>query len=136
MRLLWSVSQSATSRSRAAVTPSGIVFAGGDGTLTARNPANGEVVWTRTVMLPGEIQGSQLVVAGDALVAIGLRRAMGVSALDGHALWIYEPPVDSTDGNPGFMQAVHAVAYGNILYLPAWGASVSALDVTTGTVKW
>jgi outer membrane protein assembly factor BamB len=64
---------------------------------------------------------------------------VGLDAATGRELWRYEAPRDTglgASGNPGLVVAAHLDADDVAVYVPAWGASVSAVDLRTGAVRW
>jgi outer membrane protein assembly factor BamB len=67
-----------------------------------------------------------------------IQSTVGVNALDGGVLWTYSAPLDTIGGNtlPGQVQGNRLDADDQSVFIPAWGASVSAVDLKTGTVRW
>jgi outer membrane protein assembly factor BamB len=114
-----------------------VFFASGDGAVIARAVATGAQIWKTTIYGPTEIQGSELLATTDAVIAEGLHEVSALNAGDGTVRWRFKPPLDTTASNlPGNLQATHPTTDGLTVYVPAWGSSVSALDVATGAVKW
>jgi len=64
------------------------------------------------------------------------------SALDaatGREIWRYLAPLDTigkSSPRPGYVVKARIDADENTVFIPAWGASVSAVDIKTGKAKW
>jgi outer membrane protein assembly factor BamB len=115
-----------------------VIFGTGAGELIARNQTTGEAVWT-TPVSADRIASQNLVERQGIAVAGAVRSVHGVDAATGRRLWTYEPPVDSIDMlNPKAGSVDHARldADESTVFVPAWGASVSAVDLRTGAARW
>jgi outer membrane protein assembly factor BamB len=86
------------------------------------------------------IQGANLIARGTVVVAPVLFYTVGLDAHTGRELWRYEAPKDTTDAgaaaNPGELGHTRIDVDEGTAYIPAWGASVSAVDLHTGAVRW
>ena len=138
LQQLWFAAQPAgVVRSRPAVVGGSVIFGSADGAVIARDPASGSQQWRTPVYGAGEIAGADLLPAGDRVIVIGTREAAALSVATGTVLWRYAPPVDSRgSGLPGYLELTHAAISNQTLFLPAWGASLSAVDVATGAQRW
>lgn len=74
------------------------------------------------------------------VVACLVTAVVGVEAATGRERWVYEPPVDSfypaTPLRPGATHIAYLAADDSSVYVPAWGASVSRVDLRTGRPVW
>jgi outer membrane protein assembly factor BamB len=115
-----------------------VVFGAGAGQLVARTQSTGEAVWTTTVSTD-RIASRNLLERQGVVVAGAVRSVHAVDASTGQLLWNYDIPLDSIDTvNPRAGSVVQARldADESSVFVPAWGASVSALDLRTGAVRW
>lgn len=118
----------------------GVVYFGtGDGQVIARHAASGARRWAARVGA-GSIEGANFV-ASNGVVAVALvQHTVGLDAATGRELWRYEAPLDTVDAGsnpaPGQVARSRLDADGEAVYIPAWGASVSAVDLRTGAVRW
>ena len=118
----------------------GVVFFGtGDGQIIARSQATGAAIWAAKVA--GEqIGGANMVVKNDVLVVPISHETVALASGTGRELWRYAAPLDTTGVNgvayPGQVLRTHITADDRTVYIPAWGASVSAIDLQTGARKW
>ena len=109
--------------------------------MIARDVANGKRKWnTRVGQDP--IDGANILVRGGVIVALLYAHAAGLDAVTGRELWRYKAP-DDTIGipqgytpQPGSLSASHIDADDETVYIPAWGASISAVDLHTGRARW
>ena len=65
----------------------------------------------------------------------------GLDAQTGRVLWSYEAPLDTTnvapaDFRPGGLIDSRLDADDDMAYIPAWGATVSAVDLHSGVLRW
>ena len=139
VRSRWSRAQDGRTYSRPAVLGDVVFFATGDGRVIARDRATGAERWS-AVVAGGSLRGGNLVVRGGVVVASAVQHAVGLDAATGRELWRYVPPRDTVgkgpDADPGQFVANRVDADDGAAYLPAWGASVSAVDLHTGAVRW
>jgi outer membrane protein assembly factor BamB len=106
--------------------------------VIARDLATGAPRWTARVGLE-RVEGANILSRGGVVVASVVRHTVGLDAATGRELWRYLAPRDvglGSDGNPGVVAASYLDADDQTVYVPAWGASVSALDLRTGAVRW
>lgn len=124
-------------RSRPAVAGNTVFFGAADGAVIARDVASGSRRWRTMVFGPGEIAGAELLTASDRLIVIGAREVAALGTLSGNVLWRFAAPKDTrSSGESGYLEMTHATIADNTLYLPAWGASLSAVDLATGAARW
>jgi len=144
VRQRWFQPQATWPRARPVVVGSVVVFGTGDQRLIARDRQTGIARWSTRVSsyFPDDtapISGLDLV-SSDGVVAAALtRNVVGVDVASGQELWTYVPPPDTTASpqpGPGAVVVSGLVADGGVLYVPAWGASVTALDIRTGQPRW
>jgi outer membrane protein assembly factor BamB len=115
-----------------------VVFGTGSGEFVARKQATGEELW-RTRLTSERIDGSRLLERDGVVVAAARRSVHAVDASTGARLWSWVSPidtVDSEDPRPGHVDGSRLDADQSTVYVPAWGASVSALDLRSGALKW
>jgi outer membrane protein assembly factor BamB len=133
----WHQQQSGYGNARPAVSGSLVFFGTGDGQLIARDRSNGRAVWTAKVANDA-VEGANMVVRNGVVVVSAVHLTVGVHAVSGDVVWGYEAPLDTVGGTswPGVVARAHLDADANTVYIPAWGASVSAVDILTGTARW
>lgn len=136
----WSQAQDGATGSRPAVLGGVVFFGTGDGRVVARDRATGAARWSATIAPGGAVEAANLVVRSGVVVAAGVQHVVGLDAATGRELWRYVPPRDTVqqgpDAYPGQFVASHLDADDGAAYLPAWGASVSAVDLHSGAVRW
>jgi outer membrane protein assembly factor BamB len=118
----------------------GIVFFGsGHGQIIARHASSGAVLWNKSVG-PDDINGGNLLVRSGVLIAPVGNFTVGVDAYTGTELWRYFAPPDTigypANAPPGNVADSRIDADTNTVYIPAWGATISALDIKTGAIRW
>lgn len=107
------------------------------GQLLWRNLDTGNPRRAAAVCGPGGPQGIRLAVAGITVAVPCRDEVIGLSLATGGPLWTYEPPPDTThDDLPGLVAATYPAGDGTVIYVPAWGASVTALEAATGAPRW
>lgn len=139
VRERWMQPQPGIGLSRPVVVGDLVVFSAGGGELIARRLATGEAVWQVQVSPTEPIAGAHLLESTGVVVAAARHSVHGVDAATGAVLWNYTTPVDSVDDvnpRPGLVDGARLDADAATVYVPAWGASVSALDLRTGAVRW
>lgn len=86
------------------------------------------------------VLGRQFIWTRGVLVAEEEIETVGIDLASHRVLWRYSAPVDTTDveglAQAGQVSSVAADADSTTVFVPAWGASVSALDLRTGQVRW
>jgi outer membrane protein assembly factor BamB len=73
------------------------------------------------------------------LVAAVRYHVSAMDAVTGAKLWQFTAPLDTIDDpspRPGFVVEARIAADDNTVFVPAWGASVSAVDINTGQPRW
>lgn len=139
LRQRWYQSQARYGQSRPAIANGLVIFATGDGHVVARDPATGGAIWDTQVAFE-QVSGYNLLARSGAVVAPIAYETVGLDGTTGAILWRYAAPPDTlqsaTNPSPGYVVGVRVDGDSSTAYLPAWGASVSALDVRTGRVRW
>jgi outer membrane protein assembly factor BamB len=136
----WYQTQSGYGSARPAVVGDLVIFGTGNGQLLARDRKTGNVRWASRIA-DEQIAGSNIVVRnGVAVVAVAYHTA-AVDAQSGAVLWSYAAPPDllypyNPAGTPGYVNHARLDADESAVYIPAWGASVSAVDIRTGQARW
>jgi outer membrane protein assembly factor BamB len=137
----WYRAQIGYSNARPTVLGSLVYFGTGDGQIIARDVNSGGVNWATNVA-NGSVQGANLIARGDVVVAPVLSYTVGLDASTGRELWRYAAPDDTTGLAPGTVAGPGSVAQSRIdadattAFIPAWGASLSAVDLHSGAVQW
>lgn len=129
---------------RPAVSDSVAYFASGGGVVIARARSSGVVKWSTQVGVSPhaaspEIGGSDLLLRDGILVVPVAFHTSGVDVTTGTERWRYHAPLDTIDNaspRPGFLARARIAADENTVYIPAWGATVSAVDIKTGQARW
>jgi len=138
LRERWHQAQPGYSWARPAVLGDVVYFGTGDGQVIARDRAVGAARWATTVD-GGMVEGANVAARGTVVTVSLVRSTVGLDAATGRELWRYQAPADTglgSSGAPGQVAATHLDADDEAVYVPAWGASVSALDLATGAVRW
>ena len=140
LRARWSQAQDGNARAQPAVVGDVVYFGTGDGRVVARARETGAQRWS-TVVAPGEaVRGRNLLERGGVLVVPVALATVGLDATTGEQLWRYASPRDTVgrgpNADPGSVIAARVEADDAAAYIPAWGASVSAVDLRTGAVRW
>ncbi|MDQ3515883.1 MAG: PQQ-like beta-propeller repeat protein [Gemmatimonadota bacterium] len=112
-------------------------FGTGDGRVIAREVNTGLTRWTTTAGNT-RVEGYRLLARSGVVVVPISFETVGLDAQTGAVLWRYEAPRDTVNNrnNPGYVGATRPDADDATAYIPAWGASVSAVDLRTGAVRW
>ena len=140
LRERWYQAQPGYGRSRPAINGTTVYFGTGDGQVIARDFNSGTQLWAAKVSQE-PVAGANLVVRGSVLVAASVFHTTGVDAQSGRVLWRYESPKDTVgnppeSASPGTLIDSRIDADNQMVYIPAWGASVSAIDLRTGAARW
>lgn len=140
VRERWHEPQAGYGWARPAVAGGRAYFGTSNGQIIARDAGTGAQRWSAEVGASVESVDGANIVARDGVVAVSLtRHTVGLEAVTGRELWRYAAPRDTgfgASGNPGVVKGSHLDADEQTLYVPAWGASVSAVDLRTGAVRW
>jgi outer membrane protein assembly factor BamB len=136
----WYQSQPGYGRARPTVIGTTVFFGTGDGQVIARDINSGVALWTAKVSNSG-IKGANLIVRANILVAPSVFHTVGLDAQTGRQLWEYRAPNDTVgvpvgSVGPGTVIDSRIDADNDMVFIPAWGASVSAVDLRTGTLRW
>jgi len=119
-------------------------FASGSGYVIARDVETGDPKWstqigTSVYSVSSEIFGENFILRAGILVTAVQFHTSAIDASTGRELWRYEAPLDTVeDANPrpGYVQRARIDADDETVFIPAWGASVSAVDLQTGRARW
>jgi outer membrane protein assembly factor BamB len=137
----WYQPQSGWSRARPAISGNVVYFGDGYGEVIARDVASGERKWTTNVG-QDPINGGNIMVRAGVVVAPLRYYTVGLDAVTGRELWRFRAPDDTVGVPPGYLAVPGSVVASSIdaddqtVYIPAWGASVSAVDLNTGKASW
>ena len=141
LRERWYQQQSGWTRARPAIWGNAVYFGDGTGQLIARDVENGQIIWaSKTGRDP--INGANILVRSGVVVAPVTNYTVGVDAATGRELWQYNSPDDTVGVPPGYVTYPGSVEFSHVdaddqtAFIPAWGASVSAVDLRTGVVHW
>jgi len=139
VRERWYQTQPGWSWARPAILGDVVYFGTGDGQVIARDVNTGIPRWASQVGTQ-PINGANLIARNGVVVAPVVFHTAGVDAQTGAVLWQYEAPRDTVGerhpGNPGQVARSRIDADEQTVYIPAWGASISAVDLRTGVVRW
>jgi len=137
----WYQSQSGYAWARPAVSGNVVYFGDGLGDVIARDVRTGSQIWIARAG-QGPIYGANILVRAGVVVAPVETHTVGLDAVTGRGLWFSKAPADTVDVLPGYIPGPGSVVGSTIdaddqtVYIPAWGASVSAVDIHTGNVRW
>lgn len=110
-----------------------------DGWVVAHATSDGAERW-RARISNGSPDGENMALAAGVLVVPVAFHTSGIDVGTGQVLWRYEAPNDTVDAGPnpgpGHVGRTRIVADSSTAYQPAWGASVSAIDLRTGVPRW
>lgn len=141
MRGRWYQPQTGWAWARPAVSGNVVYFGDGSGEVIARDVGTGNRKWTANV---GQepIDGANILVKSGVVVAPLYTYTVGLDAATGRELWRFSASDDTVDLPPGYTALPGSVVMSHIdaddqtVYIPAWGASVSAVDLHTGQTRW
>ena len=134
----WLQSSTGFGIARPAVSGELIILGTGDGRLVARDRDIGTARWS-TQIGPGAVGGSNVLVAGGLAIAPALYVTGAVDIATGALKWQYEAPLDTVGEArplPGYLKRSVIDTDGERVFIPAWGASVSAVSLRTGLAEW
>lgn len=139
LRELWMQTQVGYSYARPVVFGDVVYFGTGDGQVVARNASTGQLRWA-SVIGAGAVEGNNLLLRSGVVVAPFVAYTAAADATTGRLLWKYSSPLDTvgrgTAATPGLLTYTRIDADDRTVYIPAWGASISAVDIATGEVRW
>ena len=140
IRELWSRRQNGESYSRPLVANDVVYFGTGMGEIVARDFETGNLRWLTLASGQSEIAGANMTLRSGVLVAAGVWLVAGIDPMSGVVRWRYTTPLDTVDAGsnpaPGRLILSHIDADDQHVYVPAWGASVSAIDLQSGQAAW
>jgi outer membrane protein assembly factor BamB len=123
--------------SRPEVVDDVVLMGAPSGHLFWRQVQNGNITRSAAVCGPGGPQGRRLATTATVVAVFCHDRVVGLSLSTGTTLWTYTPPNDTTyDGRPGYVGGTYPASDGSMIYVPAWGPSVTALSAATGVPAW
>jgi len=136
----WYQAQAGQSRARPAFLGTSSYFGTGDGSIIARDQQSGAIIWSTNISTD-PIEGANLVARNGVVVTSAVYSTAGLDAQTGRLLWSYQAPMDTTNVTssavrPGTVIDSRLDADDESVYIPAWGASVSAVDLRSGAAKW
>ncbi len=134
----WYQPQADYGLARPAVFGPTVYFGAGNGFVYARDISTGVPRWAVRVGTQ-RISGLNLVARSGVVVAPVVSYTVGLDAQTGQQLWRYDAPSDTighTGNNPGQVSEVRIDADDGTVYIPAWGASISAVDIHSGSPRW
>ena len=135
----WGSAVPGLSISRPALDETAVYATDGVGSLNAFAKSDGRRLW-HTQLTAGVIRGMNVVVASGVAVAATRDSTVGVDAATGRLLWQYAAPLDRQENpvapEPGYVGFTRMDTDGESVFIPAWGASVSAVDLRTGQRRW
>jgi outer membrane protein assembly factor BamB len=137
----WYQSQSGYAWARPAASDNVVYFGDGLGDLIARDVRTGSQIW---IARAGQeaVNGANILVRSGVVVAPLYTNTVGLDAVTGRQLWRFNAPDDTVGVPSGYGALPGTVAASTIdaddqtVYIPAWGASVSAVDLHSGTTRW
>jgi outer membrane protein assembly factor BamB len=126
------------------VNGSTVYFATGTGSVVARDVETGAARWFSSVgrsqySVSPEISGENFVLGKGVLVTPVQFHTSGLDTATGREIWRYHAPLDTIDDaapRPGSLLHNRIAADDNTVFIPAWGATVSAVDIQSGQAKW
>jgi outer membrane protein assembly factor BamB len=135
----WYQKQVGYAETRPAISGNLVIFGTGDGKIVARRQGDGTPAWTTAVSLD-PILGARMIVRSNIVIVPILVETVALDVANGRVVWRYSAPADTAwergQTYPGELWRSHIAADSQTVFIPAWGASVSAVDVRTGSVRW
>lgn len=141
VRPCWVSRHTGWSFTRPGVSGNLVFVADGTGRVRALDQKTGTERWSTLADPTGRMIGWNFVIAQGTLVAPAAFQAIGIEAATGVVKWRYEPPIDTLEpynrpSKPGYLGGTRLDVDGSVVFIPAWGASISAVDVNTGQAIW
>jgi outer membrane protein assembly factor BamB len=126
------------------VDGSTVYFAAGGGFVTAREVETGNAKWTTSIgksnyAASAEIGGENSALRSGVLVTPVQFHTSALDIATGKEIWRYHAPLDTIDKvspRPGSVVASRIAADDSTVFIPAWGATVSAVDIKSGRPRW
>jgi outer membrane protein assembly factor BamB len=136
---LWSQSQRGEASARPVGVGDLVYFGTGEGALVARDRRTGVARHSTSIANQG-ISGGNLAGRVGLVVAPTVFTTVAVDTTTGAIRWVYVSPNDTVgtgaNPSPGSVIASHIDADDEAVYIPAWGASISAVELATGATRW
>lgn len=141
VRTRWYVAQDGgLSYTRPTVYQNLVYLALGGGGLVARDRATGAERWRAVIDPRYELRARTTLVVQGTLVVPARYAVLGLDPATGRERWRWTPPpdwpYDPTGQLPGDLWQRQMDTDGDLVYVPAHGASVSAVDPRTGQTRW
>jgi outer membrane protein assembly factor BamB len=145
LRTLWYQEQGGLSRARPAVLGDLVYFGTGNSArVVARDRLTGVERWSTPLSASpiAEVEGANIVARSGIVVAHTAQWVFGLDAVTGRERWRYASPPDvpawrPNPPRPGQVVASRFDADDEAVYVGAWGASVSAVELRTAApVVW
>lgn len=138
VRERWFHAQAGYGQARPAVLDELVFFATGAGDVVARDRNSGSLKWSARVA-NSQVTGYDFAVT-DGVVAVAIAyETVGLDGRTGAILWRYRAPLDSLGPQPpaaGYVRGARIAASSGTVFIPAWGASVTAVHARTGAIRW
>ncbi|MEX1186631.1 MAG: PQQ-binding-like beta-propeller repeat protein [Gemmatimonadaceae bacterium] len=134
----WFQAQAGYGQARPAVLEELVFFATGAGDVVARDRGSGSVKWNARVA-NSQVMGYNFAVTEGVVAVAVAYETVGLDGRTGAILWRYQAPLDSLGPQPpapGYVRGARIAAASGVVFVPAWGASVAALDARTGATRW
>lgn len=141
IKTLWYAASVGVSYAQPGVDSTTAYFGTGHGEVMARDRRSGDLRWATSVAQTG-VSGARILVRRGIVVVPIARSTVGLDAATGQQLWSYTAPQDTVGAGaagsfgPGQVVQSRIDADSTTVYIPAWGASVSAVDLRTGAARW
>ncbi|MGQ0640049.1 MAG: outer membrane protein assembly factor BamB family protein [Gemmatimonadaceae bacterium] len=140
LRLCWRTAQrTGITLTPPAVSGDVVAFGEGDGTITAREIRSGAVRWATRVDTAAPL-GMNMPISGGLVVVPVAGYTVALDLLTGRERWRYEAPLDVRENpsapKPGYVGGNRVAIDQSLVFIPAWGASVSAVEISTGRAQW
>lgn len=139
LKTLWFAGQTGIGRAAPFLSGDTVIFSTGDGHIIARAASTGSTLWMSAASSQS-FQGENFVRSGGTLAAAAITHTVGLDATAGNVRWRYRAPLDTIDtfggSAPGQVAYTTLAADSSTIYIPAWGASVSAVDAASGVARW
>lgn len=142
VRERWYRTQQGFGEARPAVIGDTVLFSTGEPGVVARSLRDGTPFWSaplRSIAASRAVGGRNILVSNGVAVVPIVRNTVAVDLHSGREIWSYAAPLDTIDEQnpaPGGVDRVEIVGDGTSTFIPASGATVSAVDNQTGSVKW
>ena len=142
VRERWFKAQQGYGEARPAISGDTVVFTTGEPGLVARRVSDGQPYWSiplNSIAVTRAVGGRNVLIRQGVAVVPILLNTVGIDLHTGQQLWSYEAPLDTIndpDPRPGSVDGQRIAADSTTIFIPAWGATVTAVDARTGAVRW